>query len=61
MGWLKQWEEHDDPGKASLWRWTRPQIAWHVANFGSQRALKHAVMRDYIGKRALILYLSPPE
>ncbi len=61
VGWLKQWEEHDDPDKASLWRWTRPQIAWHVANFGAQRALKHAVMRDYVGRPGPILYPSPPE
>ena len=61
VGWLEQWKEHDDPDKASLWRWTRPQIAWHVAHFGSQRALKHAVMRDYTSKPGPILYLSAPE
>ena len=61
VGWLEQWEEHDDPDKASLWRWTRPQIAWHVAHFGPQRALKHAIMRDYVGKPGPILYLSAPE
>ena len=61
VGWLKRWEEHDDPDKAGLWRWTRPQIGCHVANFDSQRALKHAVMRDYVGKAGPILYLSAPE
>ena len=58
VGWVNQWKEHHDPDKASLWEWTRPQIIWHVANFGSQRALKHAVMRDYVENPMPILDLS---
>ena len=61
VGWMKQWQEHDDPDKASLWQWTRPQIVWHVAHFGPQRALKQAIMRDYAGKSGPILWLSAPE
>ena len=60
VGWMKQWQEHDDPDKASLWQWTRPQIVWHVAHFGPQRALKQAIMRDYAGKSGPILWLSVP-
>ena len=60
-GWLKQWEEHDNPDKASLWRWAHPQIAWHAANFGEQRALKHELMREYESDLKPILSLSPTE
>ena len=61
VGWVEQWEEHDNPDKASLWRWTHPQIAWHAANFGEQRALKRAYMREYESDSRPILSLSPTE
>ena len=42
-GWTEQWwnEKRDNnPDKDSLWQWTRPQIAYHIANFSSERTLK---------------------
>ena len=42
-GWTEQWwnEKRDNnPDKDSLWQWTRPQIAYHIANFQSERSLK---------------------
>ncbi len=32
MGWSDLWREYDRPGQASLWRWDRPQIGYHLAN-----------------------------
>ena len=61
VGWLKQWEEHDNPDKASLWRWTRPQIVWHIANFEAQRTLKHRYMQEYVSDPKPILNLSSPD
>ena len=63
-GWTEQWwnEKRDNnPDKDSLWQWTRPQIAYHIANFKSERVLKKRVMQVYISKEMPILYLSPRE
>ena len=61
IGWTKQWEEYDNPDKASLWQWTRPQITYHVANFKSERALKQRIMKGYVNNKAPILNVPPPE
>ena len=61
-GWTEQWwnEKRDNnPDRDSLWQWTRPQIAYHIANFKSERVLKKRVMQVYISKEMPILYLSP--
>ena len=61
-GWTEQWwnETRDNnPDKDSLWQWTRPQIAYHIANFEQERALKKRLMQVYINKKMPILYLSP--
>ena len=63
-GWTEQWwnERRDNnPDKDSLWQWTRPQIAYHIANFEQERALKKRLMQVYISKRMPILYVSPRE
>ena len=44
MGWSDLWREYDRPEHASLWRWDRPQIGYHLANFSSERARKKQVM-----------------
>ena len=61
IGWTKQWEEYDNPDKASLWQWTRPQITYHVANFKSERAMKQRMMKGYVNKKAPILNLHRSE
>ena len=48
MGWSDLWRDHDRPEQASLWRWDRPQIVYHVANFGAERARKKQVMSIYL-------------
>lgn len=61
-GWTDQWrnEKRDNnPDKDSLWQWRRPQIAYHIVNFKSERALKKRVMQSYINKKIPVLYLSP--
>ena len=63
-GWTEQWwnEKRDNnPDKDSLWQWTRPQIAYHIANFEQERALKKRLMQVYINNKMPILYLSPRE
>lgn len=63
-GWTEQWwnETRDNnPDKDSLWQWTRPQIAYHIANFERERALKKRLMQAYINKKVPVLYLSPGE
>lgn len=60
-GWTNQWrnEQRDNnPDKDSLWQWRRPQIAYHIANFKSERAIKKRLMQAYINKELPILYLS---
>ena len=44
MGWSDLWRDYDRPEQASLWRWDRPQIGYHLANFSSERARKKQVM-----------------
>ena len=65
LGWLEQREAQGGPEagpEAGLrWRWTHSQIGWHAANFESQRAGKHDVMRQYVGNPRPILHLSPPD
>ena len=63
-GWTEQWwnETRDNnPDKDSLWQWTRPQIAYHIANFERERALKKSLMQAYTSTEMPILYLSPRE
>ena len=65
VGWTEQWwnEKRDNnPDKDSLWQWTRPQIAYHIANFKSERVLKKRVLQVYTTNKEMpILYLSPRE
>ena len=60
-GWTGQWRDYDNPDKASLWQWTRPQIVYHIANFQSERAIKKRLQQRYTKARLPILYLSPPK
>ena len=48
MGWSDLWRDYDRPEQASLWRWDRPQIGYHLANFSSERARKKQVMATYL-------------
>ena len=48
MGWSDLWREYDRPEQASLWRWDRPQIGYHLAHFNSERARKKQVMATYL-------------
>ena len=48
MGWSDLWREYDRPQQASLWRWDRPRIGYHLANFSSERARKKQVMATYL-------------
>ena len=61
VGWLEQREAQGGPEAGLRWRWTHSQIGWHVANFESQRAGKHDVMRQYVGNPRPILHLSAPK
>ena len=58
MGWSDLWRDHDRPEQASLWRWDRPQIVYHVANFGAERARKKEVMSIYLNYPGPILLLN---
>ena len=60
-GWTSQWRDYDNPDKASLWQWTRPQIVYHIANFRSERATKKRSQKRQTQARVPILYLSPPK
>ena len=42
IGWSDLWRDYDRPEQASLWRWDRPQIGYHLAHFRSERARKSA-------------------
>ena len=55
MGWSDLWREYDRPEQASLWRWDRPQIAYHLANLSSERARKKQVMATYLNHPGPIL------
>ena len=48
MGWSDLWRDYDSPEPASLWRWDRPQIGYHLAHFSSERARKKQVMAIYL-------------
>ena len=45
------------PEQASLWRWDRPQIGYHLANFRSERARKKQVMTIYLSYQGPIVNL----
>ena len=55
MGWNDLWRDYDRPEQASLWRWDRPQIGYHLANFRSERATKKQVMAIYLNYQGPIL------
>ena len=55
IGWSDLWRDYDRPEQASLWRWDRPQIAYHLANFSSERARKKQVMATYLNHPGPIL------
>ena len=57
VGWTEQWREHDNPDRASLWQWRRPQIGYHVANFAAERARKKQVMAFYTSDPKPVLVL----
>ena len=55
MGWSDAWRDYDRPEQGSPWRWDRPQIGYHLANFSSERARKKQVMATYLNYPAPIL------
>ena len=55
MGWSDLWRDYDRPEQASLWRWDRPQIGYHLANFNSERAREKQVMATYLNYPGPIL------
>ena len=55
IGWTNQWSDHDNPDRASLWQWRRPQIGYHLANFGLERARKKDLMAAYVDNPKPIL------
>ena len=57
VGWLEQWRAYDNPDRASLWQWRRPQIGYHVLNFAAERARKKELMATWTGMRKPILIL----
>ena len=57
IGWIDHWREHDNPDYASLWQWERPQIGYHLANFGQQRALKRQLVAAHANSPTPILIL----
>ena len=58
MGWSDLWRDYDRPEQASLWRWDRPQIGYHLAHFPSERARKKQVMTIYLNHQGPIVNLS---
>ena len=61
VGWTNQWREYDNPDRASLWQWRRPQIGYHVVNFAAERARKKELMAVYTGNPKPILNVSRPQ
>ena len=57
IGWIDHWREHDNPDYASLWQWERPQIGFHLANFGQQRALKRQLVAAHANSPTPVLIL----
>ena len=47
VGWISQWPE-SAPDSVRVWSWQRPQIGYHVANFGVERTRKRELMTGYI-------------
>ena len=56
-GWSDLWRDYDRPEQASLWRWDRPQIGYHLAHFRSERARKKQVITVYLNHQGPILNL----
>ena len=54
-GWSHLWRDYDRPEQASPWRWDRPQIGYHLANFSSERARTKQVMAIYLNYAGPIL------
>ena len=46
MGWSDLSREYDRSEQATLWRWDRPRIGYHLANFSSERARKSEKASD---------------
>ena len=57
IGWIDHWREHDNPDYASLWQWERPQIGFHLTNFGQQRALKRQLVAAHANSPTPVLIL----
>ena len=57
VGWIDHWREQDNPDYASLWQWQRPQIGYHLVNFGQQRTLKRQLVAAHANSAAPILIL----
>ena len=66
MGWSDLWRDYDRPEQASLWRWDRPQIGYHLANLSSERARKPPNTRLTVqpiratSKQVMATYLNYP-
>ena len=63
IGWIDHWREQDNPDRASLWQWQRPQVVFHLANFGQQRALKRQLVAAHANSATPLLILrdTPPQ
>ncbi len=57
IGWHTMTLEYEDPNRASVWLWRRPQIGWHLANFAAERAQKKRLMASYADYPRPILVL----
>ena len=57
IGWIDHWRAHDNPDYTSLWQWERPQIGFHLANFGQQRALKRQLVAAHANSPTPVLIL----
>ena len=62
IGWIDHWREQDNPDYASLWQWRRPQLVFHLANFGEQRTLKRQLVAAHANSATPVLVLrdKPP-
>ena len=58
LGWSDLWRDHERHEYATLWRWDRPQIGYHLANFRSERARENQVMATYLNYPGPILNVS---
>ena len=57
IGWIDHWRRQDNPDYASLWQWQRPQIGFHLDNFGQQRALKRQLVAAHANSPTPVLIL----